>query len=45
MKEFVLETEDPGMLFESIFSIGFGSTLLVQEETFFIVCFNCDGTC
>jgi hypothetical protein len=34
MKELVIETEDPEMLFESILSIGFGSTLCVKEETF-----------
>jgi hypothetical protein len=34
IKEFIIETEDPGILFESIFSIGFGSIIFVKEETF-----------
>jgi hypothetical protein len=34
MQEFVIETEDSGMLFESILLLGFGSTLCVNQETF-----------
>jgi hypothetical protein len=34
MNEFLLETKDPGRLFEDILSIGFGATICVNEETF-----------
>jgi hypothetical protein len=34
MKEFLIETKDPGRLFESILSLGCGSTIFMSEESF-----------
>jgi hypothetical protein len=34
MTEFHIETNDPGRLFESILTLGWGSTIFVSEETF-----------
>jgi hypothetical protein len=34
MNEFVIETKDPGTLFENIISLGWGSKIFVNENTF-----------
>jgi hypothetical protein len=34
MNEFVIETKDPGILFENVVSLGWGSTIFVKERNF-----------
>jgi hypothetical protein len=34
MNEFVIESQDPGTLFEFILSVDYGSTLFVTKQTF-----------